>query len=145
MRRERGMTLIELVVSITVIAIAGAVLLGTLGYVNNNSGNAMLQAQAQSVASAYLNEITEKSFNDPNGIDGESSRDLYDDVNDYNGLDDASARDRFGNVVANFHVTVAVVNAALNGVPAANSYRVDVTVDFGGVSPVVATGFRMNY
>lgn len=145
MRRERGMTLIELVVSITVIAIAGAVLLGTLGYVNNNSGNAMLQAQAQSVASAYLNEITEKSFNDPNGIDGESSRDLYDDVNDYNGLDDASARDRFGNVVANFHVTVAVVNAALNGVPAANSYRVDVTVDYGGVSPVVATGFRMNY
>lgn len=145
MRRQRGMTLIELVVSITVIAIAGAVLLGTLGYISNSSGNAMLQAQAQSVANAYLNEITEKSFNDPNGADGESSRDLYDDVNDYNGLDDLNARDRFGNVVANFHVTVAVVGAALNGVSAANSYRVDVTVDYGGAMPVVATGFRMRY
>ena len=139
------MTLIELVVSITVIAIAGAVLLGTLGYINNSGGNAMLQAQAQSVANAYLNEITEKSFVDPNGADGESSRDQYDDVNDYAGLDDLNARDRFGNVVANFHVTVSVVGAALNGVPALNSYRVDVTVDYGGAAPVVATGFRMRY
>ena len=145
MRRECGMTLIELVVSITVIAIAGAVLLGTLGYVNKNSGGAMLQAQAQSVATAYLNEIIGKSFNDPDGVDGEATRALYDDVNDYDGLDDPSARDRFGNLVANFHVHVAVVGAALNGVPAADSYRIDVTVDFGGASQVLVSGFRMNY
>lgn len=145
MRRQRGMTLIEVVVSTTVIAIAGSVLLGTLGYINRNSGNAMLQAQAQSIANAYLNEITTKRFTDPDGIDGEPSRDLYDDVNDYNGLDDASARDRFGNVVANFHVHVDVVNVALNGVPAARSLRVDVIVDYGPGLQVLASGFRMNY
>ena len=145
MRRQRGMTLVEVVVSTTVLALAGSVLLGTLGYINSNSGTAMLQAQAQSIAAAYLNEITEKSFTDPDGINGEASRCLYDDINDYNGLDDASARDCFGNVIANFHVTVAVVASALNGVPAGNSRRIDVTVDYGSGQRVVLSGFRMNY
>ena len=98
-----------------------------------------------SIAAAYLNEITEKSFTDPDGINGEASRCLYDDINDYNGLDDASARDCFGNVIANFHVTVAVVASALNGVPAGNSRRIDVTVDYGAGQRVVLSGFRMNY
>jgi MSHA pilin protein MshD len=145
MRRAQGMTLIEVVVATAVISIAGTVLVGTLGYVNHNSGAAMLQAQAQSIATAYLNEITAKSFNDPDGVDGELSRDLYDDVNDYDGLDDAQARDRFGNIVGNFRVRVAVSPAALNGVPALNSFRIDVTVDFGNGRQVMATGFRMNY
>jgi MSHA pilin protein MshD len=145
MRRVRGVTLIELVVSIAVISIAATALLGTLGYINGNSGGAMQQAQAQAIATAYLNEITAKSFADPDGADGEATRDLYDDVNDYDDLDDASARDRFGNVVGNFHVRVDVTGAALGGVPAANSLRVDVTVDYGGASQVMVSGFRMNY
>jgi MSHA pilin protein MshD len=129
MRRERGVTLAELVVSIAVISIAALALFATLGYINANSGNTMLQAQAQAIATAYLNEITAKPFVN---------------VGAYNGLDDASARDRAGNVVANFRVRVSVVGAALNGVPAADSQRVDVTVDYG-TSQVVATGYRMRY
>jgi MSHA pilin protein MshD len=145
MRRQRGVTLVELVASIAVIAIAALALFSTLGFINTSSGNAMLQSQAQAIATAYLDEITNKPFVDPDGIDGEGSRDLYDDVNDYNGLDDASARDRFGNVVGNFRVRVAVSNAALNGVPAANSMRVDVTVDYGTAAQVVTTGYRLRY
>jgi len=145
MRTARGMTLIEVVVATAVISIAGAVLVGTLGYINHNSGAAMLQAQAQSIANAYLHEITEKSFADPDGVNAEASRCSFDDVNDYDGLDDAQACDCFGNIAGNFRVRVAVVNAALNGVPAAQSRRIDVTVDFGNGRQVMATGFRMNY
>lgn len=143
-RRARGVTLVELVVSIVVISIAGAALSGTLAYLNGTGNKSILQAQAQSIANAYLNEVIGKSFVDPNA-DGEPSRDQYDDVDDYDGLDDAVARDEFGNVAGNFRVRVNVVAGALNGLPAADVLRIDVTVDTSDGSTVVATGYRARY
>ena len=139
---ERGVTLVELVVAIVVIAIAGAALSGTLAYLNGTGNTSILQAQAQSIANAYLNEITGKNF----VADGvEASRDQYDDINDYNGLDDAVARDEFGNAAGNFRVRVSVVPGVLNGLPAAAVRRIDVTVDYGNGSSIVASGYRTNH
>jgi MSHA pilin protein MshD len=141
-RLARGVTLIELVVTIVVIAVAGAALSGTLAYLNGTGNTPILQAQAQSIAAAYLNEITGKRF----VADGvEASRDLYDDIFDYDGLVDAVARDEFGNVAGNFRVSVNVVNGALNGLPAAGVRRIDVAVEYGNGYSVVATGYRTNY
>jgi MSHA pilin protein MshD len=141
-RLSRGVTLVELVVAIVVISIAGAALAGTLAYLNGTGNTSILQAQAQSVANAYLNEIVGKRF----AADGvEATRDLYDDIFDYNGLDDAVARDEFGNPAGNFRVRVSLVAVALNGVPAAAVRRIDVTVDYGTVYSVVASGYRMSY
>jgi MSHA pilin protein MshD len=141
-RLARGVTLIELVVTIVVIAVAGAALSGTLAYLNGTGNTSILQAQAQSIAAAYLNEITGKRF----VADGvEASRDLYDDIFDYDGLVDAVARDEFGNVAGNFRVSVNVVNGVLNGLPAAGVRRIDVAVEYGNGYSVVATGYRTNY
>lgn len=140
--RQRGVTLMELVVGIVVIAVAGAALSGTLAYLNGNGNTSILQAQAQSIANAYLNEITAKRFV-ADGVEG--SRDQYDDIHDYNGLVDATATDEFGNAAGNFRVQVSVVPAALNGIPAAASRRIDVTVNYAGVYSVVATGYRTNH
>jgi MSHA pilin protein MshD len=141
-KHASGVTLVEVVVSIAVIAIAGAALSGTLAYLNSTGNTSILQAQAQSIASAYLNEITGKRF----AADGvEASRDQFDDIFDYNGRVDTVARDEFGNVIGNFRVSVAVVPGALNGVPAAAVRRIDVTVDYGNGSSVVASGYRTNY
>ena len=120
LRRSRGVTLIELIVSITVIAIAGAALSGTLAYLNSTGSLSILQAQAQSIANAYLNEITGKGFV-PNGV--EANRSLFNDINDYNGLNTSTASDEFGNAMGNFGVTVAVVPGVLNGLPAADVRR----------------------
>jgi MSHA pilin protein MshD len=139
--RQRGVTLMELVVGIVVIAIAGAALSGTLAYLNGSGNTSILQAQAQSIANAYLNEITAKRFT-ADGVEG--SRDQYDDISDYNGLVDPVATDEFGTVAGNFRVTVNVVPAALNGIPAAAMRRIDVTVDYGATFSVVATGYRSN-
>jgi MSHA pilin protein MshD len=141
-RRARGVTLVELVVAIVVISIAGAALAGTLAYLNGTGNTSILQAQAQSIANAYLNEIIGKRF----VADGvEASRDQYDDIFDYNGLDDAVARDEFGNTAGNFRVRVNIVAGALNGLPAAAVRRIDVTVDYGSVYSVVASGYRTSY
>ncbi|MBC8024935.1 MAG: prepilin-type N-terminal cleavage/methylation domain-containing protein [Steroidobacteraceae bacterium] len=140
--RESGVTLIELVVSIVVIAVAGAALMGTLAYLSGTGNTSILQAQAQSIANAYLNEILGKRFA-PDGVEG--SRNQYDDVRDYNNLDHAVAQDVLDNPAGNFRVRVTVGPGALNGVPAGAVRRIDVTVSYGNGSSVVASGYRTNY
>ena len=135
--RARGVTLVELVVSIVVISVAGAALAGTLAYLNGTGNTSILQAQAQSIANAYLNDILDKGF--------ASSPGPANDVNDYNGLNNPVALDAAGGAAGNFRVQVSVGPGVLNGVPSAAVRRIDVTVDYGNGASVVATGYRTNY
>ncbi len=144
-RRQRGLTLIEVVTSITVIALAGMAVLGVLAYLSASSGSALAGSQARAVADLYLAEALAKPFTDPDGVDGESSRALYDDVDDYNGIDDASAVDFAGNPAGAFRVRVSVVPGALGTLPAANVRRVDVRVDLPDGQFVLASGYRTRY
>lgn len=141
---ERGVTLVELLVSIMVIAVAGSALMGTLGYLSGQGSDYILQAQAQSIADAYLCEITGRSFADPDGVDGEGNRQDFDDVDDYNGLNTTVASDEAGNVIGNFRVRVNLSAGGLAAIPAADAWRIDVTVDYGNTS-VLATGFKTRH
>jgi MSHA pilin protein MshD len=138
------MTLVEVVVAIVIIGLAGAALVGTLSYLSGSGNASMLQAQAQSIANAYLEEIAGKAFVDPN-VDGEGSRAQFDDIDDYDGLDTAAATDEFGNVAGNFHVHVSVVAGTLGALPAADVRRIDVTVDYGNASQVLVSAYRTRY
>lgn len=144
--RERGATLIELVVSIVIIAIAAGAVLGVLSRSAGRSADAMVLAQAVSIAEAYLEEIALKSFADPDGTDGEASRPDFDDVDDYHGLVDAGARDQFGTALAPlaaYTVTVTVAaSTALTGVPAADAERIDVRVAHPGGAVVRLSGYK---
>jgi MSHA pilin protein MshD len=131
-RREQGATLIELIVSIVVVAIAVTSVLGLLTSNVVRSADAMVLEQAVSLAEAYLEEIAFKPFADPDGADGEPARAAFDDVDDYDGLVDSGARDQFGNAIAAlaaYTVAVSVTpSAALPSVPAVDAARIDVTV-----------------
>ncbi len=141
-RGERGATLIELVISIVVIAIAASAVLGVLSGTVGRSADAMVLSQAVSIAEAYLEEISLKPFADPDGIDGETARLAFDDVNDYNGLVDDGARDQFDVELApldQYMVTVAVTpSAALAG-----AERIDVRVAYPGNGVVALTGYKL--
>ena len=143
--RQRGVTLVELVVAIVVIATAGAALVGTLSYLAGTGSDGILQAQAQSIANAYLSEITDKSFADPNGVDGEAARCQFDDVDDYNGLNTLTATDQCGAFVGNFPVRVNLTAGGLGTLPANAVWRIDVTVGYGNAASAVATGYRTNH
>lgn len=144
--REGGVTLIELVISIVVVAIAASAVLGVLSRTAGHSADAMIVAQAVAIAESYLEEITLKPFDDPDGADGEGNRADFDDLDDYHGLVDAGARDQFGNPIAGLNgytVSVAVVgSAALTGVDAANAARVDVTVSHAPLVNLSLSGYR---
>lgn len=132
-RLEHGMTLIEVVISIVVIAIAVSAVLGVLSRNALHSADAMVLSQAVAVAEAYLEEITLKPFVDPDA-DGEAARVDFDDVDDYDGLVDVGAADQFGNPIAAlsaYTVSVDVTpSAALPGIAAADALRVDVRVQY---------------
>jgi MSHA pilin protein MshD len=143
-RRSRGTTLVELVIAITVVAIAVTSVLGLLSAISMRSAGAMTATQAASIASAYLDEALSKAYQDPDGI-VEAGRANFDDVRDYNFVDNG-ARDAAGNLVPGLNqytVQVTAVLAALGAVPDAIQVDVSVTAPNGTVS--VLTGFRTNY
>ena len=145
-RGERGATLIELVISIVVIAIAASAVLGLLSRTVGRSADAMVLSQAVAIAEAYLEEISLKAYADPDGIDGETLRPAFDDVDDYHGLVDNGARDQFGTALAplaQYTVTVTVAaSTALAGVPGADAERIDVRVTYPGNGTVALTGYK---
>lgn len=140
---QRGMTLVEVVVTLVIIGLAGTALIGTLAYLEGTGNTSMLQAQAQSIADAYLNEILGRAFSDPD-VDGEASRDLYDDIDDYDGLSGAATDER-GNAAGNFQVSVSVVPGTLGTLPAADVRRIDVTVTYGNNDTVLASGYKTRH
>lgn len=169
---QRGVTLIELVVSIVVISVGLAGILLVMNRTTRSSADPMVQHQAIAVAEAYLEEILLKPFDEtaasgnpedaPNpGPDaGETSRPLFDDVNDYHNLANngcvtttpacpslgSCACDHDGAPISSlqgYTVSVTVDPAAsLNGTPA-ERVQVDVAGP-GGVS-VTMSGYRTNY
>jgi MSHA pilin protein MshD len=146
---QRGLTLIELVVAITIVAIAAAAVLGAMSTITARGAETMVRQQAVAIADAYLEEILLQPVVPPPGAAAPTSRASFNDVDEYNGLLDVGAQDQFGNPLANlsgYTVSVAVVRtSALPGITAANARRIDVTVtDPNGVA-VMLSGYRANY
>jgi MSHA pilin protein MshD len=154
--RQRGVNLIELVISIVVISIACTGVLLVFAQTVRYSADPMIQTQALAVAEAYLDEILSRPIDDPSG--GESggaeageTRATYDDVKDYNGLSNTPPQDQNGLVtdfapvdgqpdLAGYRVDVAVTaNVAVNGVAMS---QVDVRVRYGTIVDFTLTGYR---
>ncbi len=148
LHENRGFTLIELVISIVVVSVALGGVLMAINYTVTHSADPMLQHQAVAIAESYLEEILLKPFADPDGVDSEGSRVLFDDVDDYNGLNDSGARDQTGTAIAgltNYTVAVTVTSTALNGIGAADSKQITVTVSHPVGFNISLTGYRTNY
>ena len=148
-RRHRGVTLVELVVAITIFAIATTTILGAFAAVATRSADAMMQQQAIAIAESYLSEILQRWVIDPNGTPPNTGRASWDLIDQYNGLVDVGAHDQFGNVIASLNTyTVSVStsqSSALAGVPAAAARRVDITVSYPPSASVTLSGYRTRY
>lgn len=146
---QRGVTLIELVIAITIVAIAATTVLGAMSALTTRSADAMIQQQAIVVAQAYLEEVMQRPVVDPDGVDPESGRGTYDDVDDYSGLADAGAHDQFGNAIAalaDYTVAVSVSqSSALVNVPSGAARRVDITVTHPSGVIARLSGYRLAY
>jgi MSHA pilin protein MshD len=146
--RHRGVTLVELVVAITIVAIAVTTILGVFAAVATRSADAMMQQQAVAIAESYLSEILQRWVVDPNGTPPNTGRASWDLVDQYNGLVEAP-HDQFGNATASLSsYTVSVStsqSSALAGVPSAAVRRVDITVNYPPSASVTLSGYRTSY
>jgi MSHA pilin protein MshD len=148
-RVQTGVTLVELIIAITIVAIAATTIMGTIANIASRSADAMVQQQAIAIAQAYLEEIMQRWVVDPNGTPPNTGRGSWDLVDNYNGLVDVGARDQFGNAIAALSAyTVSVSVAAstgLSGVPSTAARRIDITVTHAPNVSVTLSGYRTRY
>lgn len=151
-RQQQGTTLVELIISIVVIGIA---LSGILLVMNQNMGHSadpLIQHQAIAIGEAYLEEILEKPFIDPQAPDAEASRSQYDDIDDYNAIVAQVPSDQNGNAIPgleNYSVTVNVINEAIgpagNQAPSGSAVRITVSVATPTNTTLQISAYRTNF
>jgi len=167
-RRQAGVTLIELVISIVVITVAVVGVLSAMNTAARHSADPMLQTQANAIAQSYLEEITLRAFCDPDqtctvgnppgtanctvcpAAEG-GGRAVYDNVCDYDGLSDVGAVDQTGAAITGLEgytvqATVATGDT-LNGLQGASCevLRVDVRVTHAAGVDTTLSAYRTNY
>ena len=149
--RCRGITLVELIVTIVVIAVALAAVLGVVSFTAARSADGLLQTQAALVAKSYLNEILVKPFGSV--CPAPCTRLQMDEVGDYNNLTNVGVQDETGLPVSglqNYTVHVSVTGMPLGTapfpvVPATQSVLVTITVTPPNGAAVVLSGYRTSY
>ncbi len=151
-RRSFGFTLIEIIVTLVVIAIAATALLSVYTSMVRGSADPMIQQQATTIAEAYLEEISLRAFNDPQGgetgaDEGESGRAEYDDVKDYRDLASGPPADQYGVLIpalSAYTVTLSITDSALNTVPSNAALRIEVSVDHAAIDAIMIVAYRAN-
>ena len=142
--KHAGFTLLEIITTVVVIAVAATALMSVFSSTVATSADPVLEHQAVAIAEAYMEEIQLKSFTPGPG----NTRPTYDDLLDYHGLVDVGARDQEGNAIAglaDYSVAVTVVADSLNTIALTDSLRIDITVSHASIEPVLLSGYRTNY
>ena len=148
MKRNRGFTLFEIIVTVVVIALAATALMSVFSSTVATSADPVLEHQAVAVAEAYMEEILLKDSDETFPPVPVPPRDAYDDARDYNNLPDTVVRDQSGvaiGALSDYSISVSVVADGLNGIAAINSLRIDITVSHASIDPVLLSGYRTNY
>ncbi|WP_426414979.1 prepilin-type N-terminal cleavage/methylation domain-containing protein [Aestuariirhabdus sp. LZHN29] len=155
--RQRGLTLIELVMSIVIGGIAAAAILGAMAAIGGRNADPMLRQQAQAIAAAYMDEIYLQPFVDPSLAPAANpcagppagSRALFNNVCDYDGLVDNGAVDANGNPIPAlgfYRVAVTIArNTPWQGVAGNDVLRIDVQVTTPDGLAVLLSGYRTRY
>ncbi len=156
---QRGATLIELVITIVIISISVAAVIGTMSSMTAHSADPMIEAQAVAIAESYLEEILLKPFLDPTlGTvcpAPAGGRSTYDNVCDYNSLPAGPPQDQSGAAPIGLTLTGYTVSVTVNTAAASDTLnnlsgsgqvlRVDVRVTYGSIVDITLSGYRTNY
>ncbi|MEI7613220.1 MAG: type II secretion system protein [Betaproteobacteria bacterium] len=171
MQRQRGVTLVELIVAIVIISVGLAGILSAFNVSVKGSADPVMNKQLVSVAEALLEEVQQAAFTycDPDDANAETAVSAagcatlpevmgpeagdarpFDNVNDYNGLLMAAITDVAGVAVPNlagYSASIAVAPVALNTITLASgdALRITVTVTAPSAQVFTLDGYRTRY
>lgn len=162
MRTQNGATLVELVMTIVIISIAIAGVVGAFSLIAGRSADPLNQTRAVALAQLYMDEVLSRRYDDstpPGGVPKqngcvinteEGQREDYDDVDDYNAISDAAPAnadgDSLGSAYSGFSVSVSVACAGSEvGLPNEEAKRIDITITDPSSQDYLFTAYRANY
>ncbi len=145
-KRQRGFTLIELIIFIVVVSAGLAGILSVMNTTVASSADPMVRKQTVAIAEALLEEILLKDYVNPSGGYSGTNRTQFDDVSDYDGYTSTGIVDMVGTVIPGlsaYSITDVSVDIStdLTGVTAK---RISVTVTGPG-GDISLSGYRANY
>ena len=156
-QRQRGMTLIDLVVAIVIVAIALEAIVEVFANVVRTSADPLVRVQMQAIADQLMEEIRLRPFVDPQGDAyttpvAASARTAFDDIDDYeeyqtnvNGNTGIVSIDGTAiPALAGYRAIVRVQNMLLPDIPANDARRITITVTVGA-DTLVLVGWRTRY
>ncbi len=157
---SRGVTLIELVITIVIISVALVASLSSFSVITGRNSNVLVQSRALDLAQLYMDEVLSKNFDDATGSggaptytgncritdDGES-RDNYDDVDDFNGLNESPAtiNSNLAALYNNYTVTVSVSCDGSVGANTNGSKLVQITITDPIGNSSVVSAYKGNF
>ncbi len=162
---SRGVTLVEMVMTIVILSIALVATIMVISSSVNRSANPLIQHKSVLLAQAYFDEILTKRFAEQTpvggvpaattgvcttGVDPGESRDLFDDVDDYDLLNEMPPKLQTNvnlNDYSEYRVQVMVACAGTS-LGLANNHDakiITVTIDPPEVSTMTFTAYRANY
>lgn len=172
--RQRGLTLIELIVFIVIVGVALAGILTVFNVTTKSGADPMIRKQMLAIAEALLEEVQLQPFTwcDPDDPKAATAPDTttpppvgcttleaigpeagetrgsattpFDNVNDYNGLAGITTSITGGAMPSGYSAAISVAQNALNGIAAADSLRITVTVTRGADS-LALEGYRTRH
>jgi MSHA pilin protein MshD len=152
--KQRGSSLIELIMFIVIISVALAGILLVMNTTSKGSVDPLIRKQALAAAYSLLEEIELQDFSSASGVTTAVTQanraSAYHLVQDYNAFNTASVfalsdAASATPLLANYAVQVAVTNAAFGGIAAASAVQIDVTVTAPNGEAIIATGYRAAY
>ena len=153
--RQRGFTLIELVIFIVIVGVGVAGILAVFQQSVARSADPLVRKQMLAVAESLLEEIAQKEYAKPGGSTVAAygaagwSRAAFDSVTDYQGYTATSIVDAAGNAVPGLSgysiaPAVSITTGTLSGGGATQLRTIVVSVS-GPQGSVSLTGYRGNY
>ena len=155
--RQRGGSLVELIMFIVIVSVALAGILLVMNQTTRGSADPLLRKQAIAAAYSLLEEIELQHFYPASGavaagtVTTANRANAYHIVSDYHGFATTGIYSLTGIApvagLANYNVSVAVTPEAAvwNGIPAASVLLIAVTVTTPAGETITATGYRTAY
>ncbi|GHD48976.1 MSHA pilin protein MshD [Marinobacter persicus] len=162
-KQEQGATLVELVMTIVIISVAIAGVVGAFSLIVGRSADPLNHTRAVELAQLYMDEIITRKYDHdaPQGgvpryngdcniatEEGAGNRALFNDVDDYDGLEDSPPADARGTLDGYNSFTVEVeVNCDADGVDllAGQAKRIDLTITAPGDQTFSFTAYKANF